>query len=122
MTSLQLLLRHWRWGAAHQFAVWAAFSMTAATSLGCRRNIGWLPGSSSVSDFALPAMNRSSSGLIWRSFCGITAKLGFFDHAATVTLASKEAAAIGTCEIAMKWAVAFGTPPAKSLANASGFT
>ncbi len=74
----------------HQFAVWAAFSISAAISLGCSRNMTWLPGSSSVSDLALLAMNRSRSGLIWRSFEGITAKLGFFDQAATVTFAPKE--------------------------------
>jgi hypothetical protein len=44
-------------------------------------------GSSSVSDLALPAMSRLRSGLIWRFCCGITAMLGFFDHAATITLA-----------------------------------
>src|SRR5215470_9044634 len=44
-------------------AACAAFSISAATSLGCTRNIAWLPRSSIVCDFARLLMNRSSSGL-----------------------------------------------------------
>jgi hypothetical protein len=51
----------------------AAFSIRAATSLGCDRNMAWLPGSSIVSDFALRLMKRSRSGLIMRSCCATTA-------------------------------------------------
>ena len=54
-------------------AALAAFSISAATSLGCARNVTWLPGSSIVSDLARRLMNRSSSGLIIRSCVETTA-------------------------------------------------
>ena len=51
----------------HYSAALAAFSISAATSLACERNMTWLPVNSTVSDLARRLMNRSSSGLIIRS-------------------------------------------------------
>lgn len=45
------------------FAAFAAFSISAATSLACDRKMAWLPGSSMVSDLDRLLMNRSRSGL-----------------------------------------------------------
>src|ERR1700674_4045980 len=68
---------------AHLYtSAFAAFSISAATSLACEMYTAWLPGSSIVSDLALLVMKRSRSGLIIRSCLATTAKLDLFDQAA----------------------------------------
>ena len=57
--------RHWETIA--YFTAFAAFSMSAAISRGCKRKMAWGPSSSMVSDLARFAMKRSRSGLIIRS-------------------------------------------------------
>src|SRR5215468_220167 len=56
-----------------RYSAAAAFSIRAATSPACDRKIAWLPGSSTVSDWARFAMNLSRSGLIIRSCVAMTA-------------------------------------------------
>src|SRR5215831_414771 len=111
MPSMSIVLEIMVWspfGVSYS-APLAAFSISAATSLACDRNMTWLPVSSIVSDLARRLMNRSSSGLIMRSCVETVAKLGFLDHAGVVTLASNDEPAIGTCEMDMKCATDSGT-------------
>src|ERR1700747_3441226 len=60
---------------------------------------------------------RSWSGLIDRSSVATIYQVGLVFQAGDVTLWVNESVEIGTCEMAMKWDTAGGTPAAKSAAK-----
>jgi hypothetical protein len=95
--------------------LWAASTITAATSLGFASITTWLVGSVTIFALMCSAIARSSFGDIARSLPATMYQEGFVCQASASTLSANAAAAIGVCVTAIIALSVAGRSCAKSL-------
>src|SRR5580692_4528855 len=93
--------------------------MKLATAFGCETYVAWLPLASSIVAPARFDISRCAGGGIILSSVATRYQLGFFFQAASLTTPFSAFNPHGTCDFAMKSALAASTSAAKDAANFS---